>query len=182
MILDDLTTPNQALSFFTFSRFSNLVRATTEFDLLPANFVDYPELCPVHNCTKNDIQIVYSEENGEGHATTIFFDAAKNTVFVYDEPCMDMNMPIINKRYPNSPKIKFVDRKTKQTRDDGSCGLYAIAYATNLILGHDPRTRELKATSILTRSLFSKNFDYSGIFRQHIFKMFTEKRLSPFPQ
>ncbi|XP_031637265.1 uncharacterized protein LOC116349806 [Contarinia nasturtii] len=177
-VLEELTTPNYCLSGFTVNLFSNLVEATTDFNLLPVNFIHYPELCPIHDETKNDVQILFQLHDGVGHVHTIFYNAANKTVIVYDYETVDMSvgMHVINRRYPNHEHITFVDRKTKQV-DETSCGPFAIAYATTLIMGHDPEIYDLK-----TYSKPNELFDHSATFRKHILKMFRANKLLPFPQ
>ncbi|XP_031622749.1 uncharacterized protein LOC116340409 [Contarinia nasturtii] len=183
-VLKVLKTPNYLFSYQAVNLFINLVAATTEFDMVAVNFCQYPEFYPIHNATSNDVQILYAKPSNNtvpGHLMCIFYKADDRTIFVYDHQRLKKEqMLLIKKRYPNYKHVTYVDRKTKQ-QDKTSCGPFAIAYATSLILGHDPRTHKLRTNSILT-SFFMKDFDYSTIFREHILKMFEAKQLLPFPQ
>lgn len=190
-ILKQLKTPNKLFSFRTISLFNNLVAATTDFDMISINFYHYPELCPVHDETKNDVQILSTEPKNQepGHLRCIFYNAGNKTVSVYDSQ-YQKNRPfelsekeifIIKRRYPNHTNINYIDTKTKQI-DRSSCGPFSIAFATSLILGQDPKTHKLKTIPIFSASFFSKKFDHSETFRKHILKMFQSKKLLPFPR
>lgn len=178
-ILKRIKTPNHPLNKRTVLLFNKLVDATTDFDMLSIEFHNYP----VHNSNKNDVQILYISQLGAiAHAICIFFDAAKNTVFIYDDKKTFIGSVInclIYKRYPNC-NITFVDPITRQ-RDLISCGLFTIAYATSLILGHDPKTRKLRTTPFIDLSLFSNNRDKASVLRKHILKMFRARKLLAFP-
>lgn len=149
--------------------------------MVPVMFANYPELYPVHNQTKNDVQILFADgKYAVGHVMCIFYDATSRTIFVYDrQPLNEIQMFIINRRYPNHSNISHIEPKTK-LRDHTSCGPFSIAYATTLILGHDPKTHKL-TTPIPSGSCFPRKFDNSKIFRKHILKMFKSKQLLPFP-
>ncbi|XP_031623390.1 uncharacterized protein LOC116340830 isoform X2 [Contarinia nasturtii] len=181
-ILKEINTPNKRFTFRTINLFANLVTATTNFDMVPVMFADYPELYPVHNDTKNDVQILFAEGiETAGHVMCIFYDAANKTVVVYDDQELDdEQMMTILRRYPNYQYITYIHPKTKQ-RDSTSCGPFSIAYATSLILGHDPKTHKLSTTTLHCVSCFPQKFDDSKIFRKHILKMFKSKKLLPFP-
>ncbi|XP_031628283.1 uncharacterized protein LOC116344049 [Contarinia nasturtii] len=184
-IMKQLMTPNKLFSYRTISIFTNLVESTTNFDMISINFVFYPELIPIHNRTKNDVQILASkgiDEHNPGHYMCIFYNAGDKTIYVYDSQRLDeQQMHIVNARYPYHQNITYIHPKTKQ-KDRSSCGPFAIAYATSLILGHDPKTLKLKTNSILTAAFFTKKFDYSATFREHILRMFQSKKLLPFPE
>ncbi|XP_031623391.1 uncharacterized protein LOC116340831 [Contarinia nasturtii] len=181
-ILKEIKTPNKLFTFRTINLFANLVTATTNFDMVPVMFFHYPEFYPVHNDTKNDVQILFAEGiKTAGHAMCIFYDAANKTVVVYDgQNLNDKQMMIILRRYPNYQYITYIHPKTKQ-RDSTSCGPFSVAYATSLILGHDPKTHKLTTTTLPSVSCFPRKFDDSKIFRKHILKMFKSKKLLPFP-
>ncbi|XP_031634286.1 uncharacterized protein LOC116347713 [Contarinia nasturtii] len=184
-ILQKITTPDQPFNVRTVMLFNRLVEATTDFDMVSTLFYQYPELVPVHNSTKNDVQILYAQQNRwKAHALCIFYEAANQMVYVYDREYINITSAksdFIERRYPNLKNITFVEPKTIQM-DSVSCGAYSIAYATTLILGHDPRTYKLKTRSLLSSICGSSMFDDPKMLRKHILKMYKSKKLLPFPK
>lgn len=186
-----LQTPNVPFTFHTTSLFSNLVEATTEFDMVSTFFHNYPELYPIYNDTKNDVQILFKDSTdgkSAGHAICVFYNAANKTIFIYDSQyhqsrghykLSDKMVIILNRRYPNHQNIVCVEAKTIQI-DETSCGPFSIAYATSLINGHDPKTHKLKTIPVFSGTFHTKKFDYAGVFRAHILKMFRSKKLLKF--
>ncbi|XP_031638975.1 uncharacterized protein LOC116351067 [Contarinia nasturtii] len=184
-ILQKITTPNQPFDVRTLMLFNRLVQATTDFDMVSTFFFSYPELIPVHNSTKNDVQILYAKQDQwTAHAVCIFYEAANQMVYVYDDEDINITSAksdFIERRYPNLKNITFVEPKTGQM-DFVSCGAYSIAYATTLILGHDPKTYKLRTRSLLSSLCGSSMFDDPKMLRKHILKMFKSKKLLPFPK
>lgn len=184
-VLYDLETPNSPFCFDTINIFISLVQATTDFEMEFIDFTYYPELYPLYNDSKNDVQILFTDGDGPiGHYICVFYDAEDKTVYVYDsvyqQYLSDKQMFIINVRYPKHTSIVFVETKTKQ-KDHSSCGPFSIAYATSLIFEYNLETYKLK-TKTKRRKVPSRRFDYSTYMRKHILKMFQSKKLLPFPQ
>lgn len=125
----------------------------------------------------NDIQILY--DGDAKHFICIFYNYNQNKVLVYDSAMLkrltDTQIKIINILYPSVPNedIEFVRPKTIQS-DSSSCGVFAMAYATTLILGKDPRFTALK----LNRAI---NGDQSLFLRRHIEDIITFEYPSLFP-
>lgn len=171
-VLIELSAPNTFLSDLTINHFINLVRATTNFDMIDVNRVYFPQLYEENDTERDDVQILYGGDIGVdavGHFLSIFYKAETKTVYVYDslfrQELHEKQIQIINYRYPKREYIEFVKPKTVQN-DETSCGCFAIAYTATIILGDDPATYNLKLHNL----------------RKHIRKMFEENKLIPFPQ
>lgn len=131
---------------------------------------------------KDYVQIIFSSNpNSEiGHYIVAHFVATEGLVKIYDslhgsgthgkilELC---EMNILSTRYPGK-KYVFVQPATLQ-KDGFSCGVFAIAYATTIILGLDPEYYELQMDTIGDKSM---------PLRKHIIEMYNNKRLDKFPQ
>lgn len=85
----------------------------------------------------------------------------------------ERQLEIINNRYPDRKLISFVEPKIKQL-DDISCGPFAIAYATTLILNADPSKYEYETDL--------NGSDVSYPLKKHIRKMFECYELDHFPR
>lgn len=140
-------------------------------------FYYYPEL--YQECENEpDVQIIYGGETGLnviGHFLCIYY--SEEIVFIYDslnrKRLHERQMDIINSRYPKRKTIIFVEPEVTQF-DDTSCGPLNIAYATMLILGHDPAT--------YTFRMDAGNIDHSHYLRKHIQTMFENGQLLHFPK
>lgn len=191
-MLTEIQTPNLCVSDYTINHFVELVRGTTKFDMIDILFIYYfPEL--YQECDADDIQILFGGEtrtmdpkipndsietkNKVGHFISIFYNSSCQTVYVYDSlnsnSLHTRQIQIINFRYPKKKHIKFIEPKIQQA-DSTSCGPFAIAYLTTLIMGGDPATYEFK--------IDINGIDHSSYLRKHIEKMFKDKKLSHFPR
>lgn len=173
----ELETQNKCFSDISINYFVNLVRSTTDFDMIDVVFYYFPELYSEKN--EDDVQILYGGEIGEnviGHFICVFYTVDDKIVHVFDSlnrnVLHERQMEIINHRYPRRKEIIFVKPKTLQS-DDTSCGPLCIAYATTVILGGDPMKYEYK---------MNINGDQSMFLREHIKNIFEKYKLSHFPQ
>lgn len=129
-----------------------------------------------HNSSKtNAIQILYEGEIGAkdlGHAICIYYQASSQNVLVYDSLVThkldSTHKKIIRKLYPFSKGIVFVQPKFLQDNSK-TCAVFAIMYATMLLLGDDPCKNDFKLNTI--------SGDETLYMRLHILKMFVRQKL-----
>lgn len=129
----------------------------------------------------DDIQIIFEGQAGPhniGHYICIHYVAAERTVYVYDslyygKLTKNNSRKVIDRRYPQGTKVVFVEPKTKQP-DGTSCGVFAAAYATTLILGRDPAEYPLLLQN-------HPSGDKTLQLRRHLASILEEDRLSLFP-
>lgn len=91
----------------------------------------------------DDVQILFEGRFGPksiGHYICIHYRANEQKVYVYDslysKKISQRSSNIIEKRF-QSVKVEFVRPRTLQP-DGCSCGVFAAAYATTIILGENP--------------------------------------------
>lgn len=100
----------------------------------------------------HDIQILSLGNTYKiGHYVCIQYVSNERTLYVYD-PLNSGNsvhayVPVINQRYPQLQRIVYRTARTLQP-DLFSCGVFSIAHATKIILGHDPTQYRLNLDSI----------------------------------
>jgi len=73
----------------------------------------------------------------------------------------------IHRRYPQISTNNIIFEKV-QTQSDGTCGIYAAAFATTIALGGNPCNEK-----------YSNHVEYM---RQHFLNIIAENELSPFPK
>lgn len=127
----------------------------------------------------DDVQILYGKVTGEnaiGHVICIRYKASSRTLHIYDslmKKTLDpTQLKIIQRLYPDiKGRIIYEKPKTLQT-DNSSCGVFAIMYATTLMLKKDPADIAFKLNNV--------HGDPSLYMRMHILKMFAHRKLSLF--
>lgn len=131
---------------------------------------------PYNNSSKtDDVQILYSGEigaKGPGHAICIYYHASTQKVLIYDSAMNNELDPngeeIIRKLYPFNTGIIFRTPKTQQG-EARNCAVYAIIYATALLLGTDPIEFAFRANYV---------YGEDGLYmRMHILNMFANRKL-----
>lgn len=176
-VVHELLTPKKRFSDHTINYFIEMVCTKTEFRMLDVLFYPFPENYRGHlPSDRDDVQIIFGGDvDSVGHFICVYYNVSKRTVYVYDslhKQILDPGqMEIVTERYPNR-RIKFVEPKTRQ-KDDYSCGAFVIAYATTLILGHDPGTVQFE--------MDDDSVDRSMKLRKHIHEMFANNELKAFP-
>lgn len=73
----------------------------------------------------------------------------------------------ISKRYPYMSTARIVLQPVTRQPDSYSCGVYAAAYATTIVLGDDPATQ-----------VYSRN---AKVMRDHLIVILKSRKLTPFP-
>lgn len=155
-------------------------------DMIDVSSIQFQELYARQN-NNDDVQILYEGEMVRdehayeaqnqiiGHYICIRYESATSTVYVYDSSsCGHLNknsLDIINLRY-NNPTIPHVKVRTMQP-DGLSCGVFAIANATTLILSRDPASIDYK--------IDGQNQNKSLTLRKHLSNMIRDRQLSMFP-
>ncbi|XP_031631790.1 uncharacterized protein LOC116346029 [Contarinia nasturtii] len=131
--------------------------------------------------TRDDIQILsggrLGHPNAISHYICICYRHRQHIVYIYDSlfrlKITKRHREIMQKLYPAAIIYKHKKPATLQ-HDSTSSGLFAIAYATMLILGKDPTTYELKLNT-------TEGADQGSFMREHLIKMLQAKKLSLFP-
>lgn len=174
-VLDELMEPNTPVTIEAMNHFIELVREKYNYNMIYVDYYPQPENYPSIPPNKFDIQIIHLGEIDSGHYICIYFDAYYETVYVYDSLAIVHNehIPIMVNRIPWGNKMVYVKPKTEQY-DAASSGLFAIAYATTIILDMDP--------SSYTFKMGVNDLDKSIHLREHITNMLQTNELSLFPQ
>lgn len=126
----------------------------------------------------DDIQILFLGDVGSiGHYICIHYVADLRSIHVYDplghRDSARTYDTILRQRYPHLQQI--LDRHPRITQPDLiSCGVFAIAYATILILGGDPTQITLAMNPLGTR-------DNTMALRRHLVQIIQREDLTPFP-
>lgn len=93
------------------------------------------------------------------------------TVRIYDSlhtskrPSLDLMQQICSLVHPNSDLYRFDVMNVQSQKNGSDCGIFAIAYATQLAYGHDPIQCQWKV----------------GVMRNHLLKCFEKQMITPFP-
>lgn len=130
-----------------------------------------------HSSSKtNDVQIFHDGEIGAmdlGHITCIYYQASSQKVLVYDSllthKLNSIQKEIIRKLYPFNKGIEFETPKFLQDKTQNGCGVFAIMYATILLLNADPSEIDFKFNTVLG--------DTTIYMRLHILNMFVKQKL-----
>lgn len=162
--------------------FIGMVRSVSHWDMvtvLAMQKIDHYERKP-EEVQLDDIQLLYEGEvgpNNVGHYICIHYRANERKIYVYDSQyrrrISDNSRAIIDRRF-SKLTVNFVEPRTKQP-DYVSCGVFAIAYATTILLGQDPAEYPL----LLGNGL--KKYK-TVLLRDHLAKMIEENKLSLFPR
>lgn len=129
-----------------------------------------------HNSSKtDDVQILYDGEVGSkelGHVLCIYYQASSQNVLVYDSLVTlqldSTHEVIIRKLYPFNKGIVFEQPKFVQGRTQ-SCAVFAIMYATMLLLNADPSKIDFKLNKV--------SGEETLYIRLHILNMFVKQKL-----
>lgn len=132
------------------------------------------------NAQLDDVQILFeglAGPNRLGHFVCIHYRAVERTVYLYDSlywrKISKRSREILDTRFHENVRVEFVHPRTRQP-DGISCGIFAIAYATAIILGRDPAAYPL----------FLGNDPYTDptlLLRDHLAQMLQDDRLTLFP-
>lgn len=88
----------------------------------------------------DDVQVSYGEPHGpgSGHGISTYYMASDQKIYVYDSAMIckldAQQQRNIQKRYPHNNGIEFKRPTALQGRNP-TCALFAIAYATMLLMG-----------------------------------------------
>lgn len=181
-IIEEITTPFSMLSDLAVDWFivnMTNTKPNIPFNMTPVLYAQIPTKYKAVNDEKDHLQIVLSGTAGSvGHYILAHYIAKENVVNIYDS-LNDSHLAstaryILSRLYPGK-KIKFVKPTTKQP-DGSSCGIFAIAYATTILLGEDPATY-----SFQLNNKTSAVADRTMMLRRHVAKMYTSKKFELFP-
>lgn len=180
-ILDDIIAPlslvkenvlpiHSELTDESLDRFLRVIRETSYFETQSVQYIQFPHMI-VASHSNQSLQIIGG--NCSRHWRCIYFDGTK--LRVYDsipgctyERLVAKEKNYIHLRYPkvNERNIIF---ETVQAQPDGtSCGIFAAAFATSVVLGHNPCDEK-----------YSKDVK---CLRQHFIKIIEDNKLSLFPR
>lgn len=172
--------------------FVNFVSNNSQYSMINPEYFNSPMKYLFHTfSTEKDIQILYSYDENPfnensynfGHFYVACFNIKTGLISIYDS-CVHSYTNInkffitlkegkkFKKLWPSYTKIQWEMPKTLQ-EDCFSCGVFAIAYATLLILGYDPKCYDL--------ALINWSYNQTYPLREHILHMFQEQKLLPFP-
>lgn len=187
-IVKEITTPSSLLSDLAVDWFIvNMTNANPNipFNMTPVLYAQIPKKYKAVSNDRDHLQIVFSgNSKSVGHYILAHFVASENVVKIYDSlysfgmhgsVLSPSAKNILSRLYPGK-RVQFVEPATKQP-DSKSCGVFAIAYATTIILGEDPATYQLRLNG---RSL--RVWDKTMLLRKHIGSMYKSKCLKLFPQ
>lgn len=132
-----------------------------------------------HLNESDDVQILYgkgTDKGAIGHVICIRYRASSSTLHVYGslmKKTLDpTQLKIIHRLYPKvNNRIIYKQPKTLQT-DNTSCGIFAILYATTLMLKKDPVDTAFELNNV--------HGDQTLYMRMHILKMFAHRKLTLF--
>lgn len=123
----------------------------------------------------NDIQILYNGKLNSttvGHAVCIYYQGYNQKVNVYDSIMSELDPTyhnIIARLYPFNQGVEVINSKTLQGKSE-TCALFAICYATMLLLGRDPTKQEIRLNTV---------HGEEGLYmRIYILNMFANRRLA----
>lgn len=125
----------------------------------------------------DDVQILFGGSGGEsiGHWICINYKISNQNIYVYDSFYGQHLNPTQEKinflLYPYHQDVVYVDPKTYQ-KGATSCGIFAIFYATNLLLGKAPENIKPKLNHVYG--------DQSLYMRLHVMRMFASRQLAAF--
>lgn len=175
-ILSEIAIEGKFLSELSIHHFITIVsEQLPEFKLYEVpNYHNVGNYKP-HLSKTDDVQILYGE-GAVGHVICIEYKASSRTLHVYDslmQKTLDTTqLTIIQRLYPNvNDRIVYEQPKTIQT-DNTSCGVFAILYATTLMLKKDPVDTAFKLNNV--------HGDETLYMRIHILKMFAHRKLQLF--
>lgn len=194
-VATEIFTPHGYLSTnFTMKPFTDIVNRDTSNSMINPRYFEKPDIQIL--LYMHEYNVFNVEKNQIGHYICVSYDSKNNSVNIYDScvhfytNTIKLNMEyklrkILRRLYPSHSKIVWKIPRTLQY-DISSCGVFAIAYATLLICGQDPELYELnfsysKVYETDTAYLHPYNEDSTMPLRHHIWQMFCENRIIPFP-
>ncbi|KYN06254.1 hypothetical protein ALC62_02801 [Cyphomyrmex costatus] len=149
--------------------FLRVVKETSRFETQSVQYIEYSDLITASR--NQSVQIIGG--NCTDHWRCIYFDGTK--LYVYDSipSCTYDKMASKEKEYIRArfPQIIHTDISFEkvQTQPDGTCcGIYAAAFATDVVLGKNP-----------CKEKYSN--DVESI-RRHFFAIVQSRKLLPFPR
>lgn len=152
-ILKELTTEFKALNHAAIDLFIEIaMEQFPRIKMYPTSTYHSINDFKQHKSTEsNDVQILYSGlPDSVGHATCIQYHASSGKVRVYDSIMLRLNpihMQIVAKLYPYNQGIEYKEPKSLQGKTE-ICSLFAITYATMLLLGKDPAEYSFKLNDV----------------------------------
>lgn len=137
----------------------------------------------VHNSIEtDDVQIIFGTYDDDEtsstnvhpqlHAICICYRASTQMVHVYDSSMVNWvdnrEKNIIQRLYPYNKGI-YIETPLSIQDDHPTCAIFAITYATMLILGKDPAVHRIKLNNV--------HGDITLYMRIHILNMFAKRKL-----
>lgn len=197
-VLNEIFKPYGCLeSYSTMKLFMDIVNRDTSYFMINPEYYKKPVRYWFHLVNNvRDIQILFYKHGQVGHVLCVSYDSTSDAVNIYDS-CVKLYtvtikrsmerklQEILGRLYPNHTKIVWKIPKNTQN-DNSSCGVFTIAYASLLICGQDPELYELdfskfKLFEMDSAILYPYYRDSTMPLRHHIWRMFRENRLIPFP-
>jgi len=150
-VLDDTITPldlieknvlpvQNKLNDDSLDTFLRIVRETACFKTQSVQYIEFPELITA-NDTDKCLQIIGG--NCTDHWRCIFFDGTKLRVYDSIPNCTYEKLAAkeknyIHKRFPKINVNDIIFEKVQNQPDHLCCGIYAAAFATDIVLGKSP--------------------------------------------
>lgn len=183
----EIRTPRFYLEDIHVDVFMSMVNRNTAFDMITVlamqsdwSLEHYER--PPEEAHLDDVQILFEGLAGPqnlGHFICIHYRSEERKIYVYDslywQRISQNSLNILDIRYPGYSKpLQFVKPKTKQP-DGISCGVFASAYATTIILNENPAEYRLLLGS-------DRDYDTTLFLREHLADMLERNELSLFPR
>lgn len=153
--------------------------AQKKYKMLNINLLLVPEECAVHAVSKrDDVQIFMGNP---GHYVCVNFKHSLKKIWIYDSlglnTLYDSQKETMKVLYPSVDfdrqlPVKFVKPLTT-SKDVRLSGIFAVAYATSIMLGKNPQYYKLKV---------NMDGDRSKHLRSHLYEMFVSGNFTVFPQ
>lgn len=177
-----IATEYSSTPFVLIDMFTDLVTEVTSKKMyhLDTDLNDYQTHSPR---TIDDVQLIYGTyfHNTQYwamihvtyHSVCILYKAISRTVHVYDSAMDyrldDRQLNIISELYPYNLGIIF-ERPTALQNHHPTCAIFAITYATMLLLGADPKNTSIRLNKV--------HGDETLYMRMHILNMLATRKLS----
>lgn len=173
--IQEIRTRNDYLRDEHIELFLNSVNANHDFQMQTTLYAQNKAMYKKMSRNVDDIQILYVGNVGPneiGHYICIHYRSMNRTLYVSDpmasRECLNDYMDVVRRRYPYALEIEFRRAKTLQP-DFVSCGVFACAYATTIVLNKDPSTYPLKLDPEV------------AALREHLASMLEENELRLYP-
>ncbi|KAL6417133.1 hypothetical protein ACFW04_012961 [Cataglyphis niger] len=164
---EDMTRHKNVLDH-TFPSFSSVKIETSFFETQSVLYLEYP-----HIIVASDKSVQIIGGNCSNYWRCIFFDGIKFRVYdslpgcTYDK-LVAKEKSYIHLRYPTVSSSDIIFEKVETQPDGTSCGIYAAAFATTVVLGGNP-----------CKEKYSKNVK---CMRKHFWKIIEDNKLLLFPK